>query len=533
MGITSYSSLAFCFIFLPLVICFYAVTPQKFKWLPLLLSSYLFFWFVSGKLLGYLLFTTVCVYLTGLYLSNIRGKWDSQKSTALPEAEVQRITRRLAMKEKAAIVLVILLQLAMLVVFKYTPFFLGNINGLLGLFGREPLFEIPRFAAPIGISFYSLQAISYICDVYNRKIQADKNFFRLALFMSFFPQIMEGPICRYGDTAQRLYHADRIQFDHLKFGLQRILFGLFKKMVIADRLNALVKIVFNNYPEYNGTVIAIAAVAYTVQLYMEFSGTMDIVLGTARIFGIKLPENFKRPFFSKTIAEFWQRWHITLGTWFKDYIYYPISMSPSFKKLTKKSRRALGNFYGPMLVSTIALFCVWLCNGLWHGAGWKYIFFGMFHFALMTFGNLIKPAVRKLQLKLRLNPENAAYKGMQIVRTFLLVCLGELFFRANGLKAGLEMTKVMATDFSLQAFRDGTLLRIGLDAHDLAVVMAGLVIVFIISVIQEKGVPVRLTLNQKPLPLRWACLIALIFGIIIFGAYGGNYIPVDPIYAGF
>ena len=193
----------------------------------------------------------------------------------------------------------------------------------------------------------------------------------------------------------------------------------------------------------------------------------------------------------------------------------------------------LGNFYGPMLISTIALFCVWLCNGLWHGAGWKYIFFGMFHFTLMTCGNLIKPVVRKIHVKLGINAENVVYKGLQILRTFILVCLGELFFRANGLLSGFEMTKKIVTDFSPKAIYDGTLLNIGLDAYDWLVVLIGLMIIFVMSVINETGVSVRLSLDRKPLPVRWACLIALIFCIVIFGAYGGTYIPVDPIYAGF
>lgn len=532
MSLTSYSSLAYCFIFLPLVIIFYAITPKKIKWLPLLISSYIFFWLVSGKLLAYLLFTTACVYLTGLCLSFIREECDRKCST-LSQADANKIVHRSVQKQRAVLLFAILVQLAMLVIFKYLKFFCGNINGLLAYFGGQPLFEIPNFIAPIGISFYSLQAISYICDVYRRKIQADKNFLRLALFMSFFPQIMEGPICRYSDTAQRLYEADHIKFENLKLGLQRILFGLFKKMVIADRLNPLVKTVFNNYQDFGGSVIVVAAVAFTVQLYMEFSGTMDIVIGTAEIFGVKLPENFQRPFFSKSITEFWQRWHFTLGTWFKDYIYYPISMSPPFKKMTKRSRKMLGNFYGPMLISTIALFCVWLCNGLWHGAGWKYIFFGMFHFTLMTCGNLIKPVVRKIHVKLGINSENAVYKGLQILRTFILVCLGELFFRANGLLSGFEMTKKIVIDFSPKAIYDGTLLSIGLDAYDWLVVLIGLMIIFVVSVINETGVSVRLSLDRKPLPVRWACLIALIFCIVIFGAYGGTYIPVDPIYAGF
>ena len=211
-----------------------------------------------------------------------------------------------------------------------------------------------------------MQAVAYIFDVYRRKIPADRNLLRLALFMGFFPQIMEGPICRYSETAEQLWAAPMLRYQNLTFGLQRILFGLMKKIVIADRLNLLIKNIFTGYESYDGFVIAVAAVCYTIQLYMDFSGAMDLVIGSGQIFGMKLPENFQRPFFSKTISEFWKRWHITLGAWFKDYIFYPLSMSKPLKKLTARARKRLGNHFGPLLSGAIALFCVWLCNGLWH-----------------------------------------------------------------------------------------------------------------------------------------------------------------------
>ena len=308
---------------------------------------------------------------------------------------------------------------------------------------------------------------------------------------------------------------------------------MMKKLVIADRVNGLVTETFSNHANYNGTVAAVAAVVYTLQLYMEFSGTMDIVIGSAEIFGIKMPENFRQPFFSKTISEFWQRWHITLGTWFKDYIYYPISMSRTSKKLTKKARKKLGNFYGPMLVSTVALFCVWFCNGMWHGSGWRYIFFGMYHFALITCGNLIKPLVKTINGKLGINSSAPLYKGMQIFRSAVLVAIGEMFFRANGLHAGLDMFRLIFTDFKLETFKDGTLLNLGMDIQDYIIVLVTVAIVFTVSVMNEKGKSVRTLVQQKNLPIRWTVYFALIFYIIIFGAYGPGYVQLDPIYADF
>ena len=272
---------------------------------------------------------------------------------------------------------------------------------------------------------------------------------------------------------------------------------------------------------------------YTIQLYMDFSGTMDIVIGTGQIFGIKMPENFERPFFSKSISEFWKRWHITLGTWFKDYIFYPLSMSKPLKKLTSHARKRLGNHFGPLISGAIALFCVWICNGLWHGAGWNYIFFGLYHFTWILLGNIADPLFIWITKKLHINRNNFFYRCMQMIRTSILVCIGELFFRANGLRAGLTMFQKIFTDFSLQTVYDRSIFTFGIDRYDCLIVLVALSIVFIISVLQEHHIQVRKQISKQNMVVRFAAYYALILLIVVFGAYGKGYIPVDPIYAGF
>ena len=241
------------------------------------------------------------------------------------------------------------------------------------------------------------------------------------------------------------------------------MYGLLKKLVVADRLNILIQTIFNYYDEYQGGLIAIAAVCYTIQLYMDFSGTMDAVIGTAQIFGVTLPENFKRPFFSRNISEFWTRWHITLGTWFKDYIFYPVSMSKPMKNLTSGMRKKVGNHFGPLVAGSIALFCVWFCNGLWHGAAWNYIFFGMYHLFFIVLGSVMAPAAKWLHEKLHINPDCFAYKMFQMLRTTILVVFGELFFRAHGLRAGLTMFVKIFTDFRFSEWSKVMKSQLGLD----------------------------------------------------------------------
>lgn len=529
---TSYFAVIFLVAFLPICIIVYSIIPQKTKKYFLLFASMVFFWLVSGQLIVYLILTIMSVHYFGIWLDRIQGKRNAAVKAA-PKEERKALKKVFLHQSRLVLLFAAVIHIGVLLVIKYSPFFTTNVNNLFTLLNVPLQLDIPSYIMPIGISFFTLQAISYLFDVYRGLIKADDNIFRLALFMSFFPQIVEGPICRYGQTADQLWNVKQIEFENLKLGAQRILFGLMKKLVIADRLNPLIKEVFSNYSNYQGGIIAIAAVCYTIQLYMDFSGTMDAVMGIAQIFGVTMPENFQRPFFSKSISEFWQRWHITLGTWFKDYIFYPVTMSKPMKNLTSSARKKLGNHFGPLLAGSVALFCVWFCNGLWHGSAWNYIFFGMYHFALILAGNIISPAVTATNKKLHINADCFAYRTMQMVRTTILVIIGELFFRAEGLKDGLAMFGKMVTNFSFSTL-DSTLMdKLKIDVQDIIIVAVALVIIFVISVLNEKGINIRLSLKKKNIVIRWGLLYALIMFIVIFGAYGKGYVPVDPIYANF
>ena len=422
-----------------------------------------------------------------------------------------------------------LLNIGTLLVLKYSHFFVTNVNALFGTDFFAPYFLI----LPIGISFYTLQAVSYLFDVYRGLIPADRNLSRVALFISFFPQIVEGPICRYSQTADSLWEAKPITWENLTLGIQRIGYGLMKKLVVADRLNSLIEEVFSNYGSHHGGIIALAALCYTVQLYMDFSGAMDAVTGTAQIFGVTMPENFRQPFFSKTISEFWSRWHISLGTWFKDYIFYPVTMSTPMKNLTTAARKRIGNHFGPLVAGSVALFCVWFCNGLWHGAAWSYIFFGIYHFVLILIGNLMAPAAKWFHATFRIQPENRVFKGFQILRTCVLVVIGELFFRANTLTDGIAMFGKMVTDFRFAPIDPVVLFNLGLNAKDFWIVVITLAIVLAVSILKERNVGIRQALAKQPAAIRWIVFYALIFYIITFGAYGVGYIPVNPMYANF
>lgn len=528
---TSYCSLLYLLIFLPAVIVAYSLAPARLRWLVLLGASYAFFWELSGKLLFFLLLSTGAVYLAGLRLSALQNERNrTLKELPKPERKAQKACFQ--KRQRRVLAVTVLFEVGLLAVLKYSNFVVTNVNSLLAAAG-SPLLPVPAFMLPIGISFYTLQAVSYLTDVYRESMEADRNLGRLALFMGFFPQIMEGPICRYSQTATALWEGRPITWRSLTFGCQRIAFGLLKKLVVADRLNILIETVFDGYAQYDGGIIALAMFSYTFQLYMEFSGTMDLVIGSAEIFGVTLPENFRQPFLSRSIAKFWTRWHITLGTWFKDYVFYPLSVSKKLGALTRAARKRLGNQFGPMAAAGVALFAVWLGNGVWHGAGWNYIFFGMYHFCLIMLENVTEPFVAKAAKHRGLNRDSQPWRIGQILRTFLLVNIGELFFRAEGLGAGLTMFGRMVGGFSLAGFRDGTIWTLGMDGHDFVITAIALLIVFFLHGLRERGIPIRERLAACPLPLRWAAYGALCLFVIVFGAYGEGYLPVDPIYANF
>ena len=528
----SYCSLLYVGVFLPAVVLCYGILPQRHRSKVLLAASYVFFWSVSGKLVVFLLASSLSLHHCGLWLDTVRQE-QGRILAETDKAERKAVRAQYTRQMRRILLFALLLHIGTLLTLKYAAFFSVNLNHLLEAMHLPALLPVPAFVLPIGISFYTLQAAGYLIDVYRGTARADRNLGRLMLFLGFFPQIMEGPICRYGQTAHALWEGRPLTWQGLTFGMQRILFGMMKKIVIADRLNILIKTVFTNHADYDGGIIALAMVCYTCQLYMEFSGTMDVVLGSAEMFGVRLPENFRQPFFSQSIQEFWTRWHITLGTWFKDYIFYPLSMSGPLKKLTSAARRRLGGHFGPLLTGAVALFAVWLCNGLWHGAGWQYIFFGMYHFALILCASLAAPLTQRVTGALPGGRDAAPYRVLRIARTGLLVCVGELFFRADGLRAGLAMFRRMVTGFTTNAFTDGTFLQLGMDKHDFFIVLVAVLAVLAVGVLRERGIPLREGIARRHIALRWTVYYALILFIVIFGAYGVGYVPVDPIYAAF
>lgn len=528
----AYHTSVYLFLFLPAVLLAYQLTPKKIRWVTLLLAGYVFFWMISGKLVVYLMGVTLLTHYIGVWISSLKLQC-IQEISSRQGKETNAIRKRYRKKEKKILIAGILLLVGALAYLKYYNFFVQNINFVFQGNGLPFVLDERNILIPIGISFYTLQAIGYMADVYWGKVDGRQELGKVALFLGFFPQIMEGPISLYSQTADALWEGKSLQGKNLSKGGIRIVWGLFKKMIIADRLYVLVQAVFEHYENYNGAMIAVAAVAYTVQLYMEFSGCMDIILGSGALFGVTLPENFRQPFASRNAAEFWRRWHITLGVWFKTYIFYPVSISSAVKKWNKFGRKYLGKYLTKIGVSALCLFPVWLCNGLWHGARWSYIFYGMYYFTLLLGGIALEPVRNKVIQYCHLNEEAFYYKSLQILKTWIIIFVGELFFRANGLLAGMRMFRSMFYDFEISNIWDGTLLNYGLDKADYLVIITGCIVVAVVGIIKERNLLGEKGIENWYLPFRWALYYALILAVVILGAYGIGYQQVDLIYAGF
>lgn len=528
----AYDSLLYGFVFLPVCMAVYQLAPGGWRRRVLLAFSYVFFYLLSGTLLVYLLGTTLLVHCIGIWLTWLK----SGERSALAEIRgsgKKAVKREYQRKSRRVLFLGVAILLGVLAYLKYYNFFAQNVTGAMEAMNVPFSLEARSLIMPVGISFYTLQAIGYMADVYWGKIEAETELEKTALFLAFFPQIMEGPIARYSDTADTLFAREPLEPKNLQNGYIRIIWGLFKKRVIADRLAVAVCAVFDNYTAYSGAVVAVSAVAYTVQLYMEFSGCMDIIIGSGEVFGIRLPENFRQPFCARNAAEFWRRWHITLGVWFKTYIFYPVSMSGPVKKWNQYGRKHLGKYLTMLGTSAMALLPVWLCNGLWHGARWSYIFYGMYYFTLILLGIAVQPLRDRVLAACRIDENSRWWRRIQITKTWVIIFTGELFFRANGFRAGLHMFRSIFEDFSIRPFQDGIFLGLGLERSDIAVVVAGCLVVAVIGMIKERGICVRARLAESRIPVRWCAYYALMLAVVVFAAYGDGYQAADMIYAGF
>lgn len=486
-------------LFVIFILNIYYIFPKKYRWTVLLFGNIIFFISFSGKLIIYAILATLVTFI----LTKLMIKYEKHK--------------------KKLLLINILLVLLILIVLKYNNFISSILNPILGLFNLDIPYK--KFLMPIGISYYTLEMISYTVDVYYKKLEPESNFFKLLTFFTFFPKLIEGPISKYRDYKEKMFSEHNFDYEKFKSAWVLIGYGFIKKLVIADRLGIYVDNIFS--ANITGFPLIIGIIFYTFQIYCDFSGCIEIVSGVSELFGIELPVNFKRPFFSKSVQEFWRRWHITLGDWLKEYIFYPISLSKINMKLNLIVRKIKWKHLAKFIVVAFPLFFVWFTNGLWHGASIKYILYGLYYYIIMMLGVLLKPLFDKIADLLKINTKVWSYELFKIIRTFIIVCIGMLLFRSNDLQQFWTLFKGI---FELNFV---SLFSFGLTRKDIFLALMYLLVVFAIELTYELKIDVREKLNEQNLIFRWIIYLLIIISVIIFGIYGRGYAVKDFIYGGF
>ena len=484
-------------LFFPAVTLVYFLIPHRLRTVWLLITSYFFYmcWNAAYALL--LLGSTLITYVSGLAIDAYR-----RRGGELGELRAQGM-----------VAISFTLNLAILVVFKYTGFIVDNLNAGFGRFGVS--FVLPRLGIllPVGISFYIFQALSYTMDVYRGDVKVERNLLRYAVFVAFFPQLVAGPIERSSRLIEQFYERKRFDYERMARGLMLMLWGYFMKMVVADRLAVFVSRVFDYYPYYGGAQILVACVFFAVQIYCDFGGYSCIAIGAAQVMGFELMENFRRPYLAVSVADFWRRWHISLTSWFRDYLYIPLG----------------GNRKG-RLAKYRNIMIVFLASGLWHGANWTFLIWGGLNGLFQIAGELLRPLRGRMKKLLCLRDDTQSARLLSIVTTFLLIDLTWIFFRADDLTEAAGILRRLFSSPNVAAFFDGSLYNVALSRIDFHIGLLSIALLLAVDIVHERGVGIRDWILRQDLWLRWTIYILAIFSILIFGFYGPNYDAAQFIY---
>ncbi|MBR5301573.1 MAG: MBOAT family protein [Clostridia bacterium] len=501
----------------------YYISPRRFRWVILLIFSYGFYATRALAGLPFILTTTLTTWLGALLIGRIgersKARLKAEKAT-LSKEEKSSIKAQAKKRQRVLMYAVLVLNFALLAVMKYT-------DDIRGWMGASPL----GLLLPLGISFYTFQSMGYLLDVYNGKYAPERNPAKFALFVSFFPQLLQGPIGRYDQLAPQLTAENRFDWDNLQKGFMLICWGLFKKMVIADRALPAVSAVFDAPAgEYGGAMIVLGVLLYSLQQYCDFSGGIDLVTGIAQQMGISLAPNFKRPYFAVSLGDFWRRWHISLGSWMRDYVFYPFALTKPVSRLSKAAKVRFGTDFARALPAALGNILVFLLVGVWHGATSNYILWGLYNGVILAASALLEPAYKKWNAAHEKLSASKVFHGFRVLRTFVIVNIGWYFDRcAHGMDA-LRMMKTTLTDWRGGQMTMDTIRGMGMGSSDFRLLIACTALLFAVSLVQERGVVVRDWLSRRALPLRWLVLIAGVVSVLLFGVYGSGFDEATFIY---
>ncbi len=518
MSMTSFSFL----LFVAATVVLYYLVPRRGQWIVLLTASILFYAAAGGWYLPFLAATVFSTFFLARLIANRVAKDDAY--IAAHKADMSKDERKAykntAKKKRFSILVVgLVFNFGILGVLKYTGFALGTVNDLIGLFGGGAI-SVPDLLLPLGISFYTFRTTAYLIDVYRGKCAAATNLARYALFASFFPTVIQGPICRYGDLAAQFETPHRAEWAHLAPGFLRVLWGFFKKLVVADTLMVAVKAIVAKPDEMGGMYVLLLIILYSAVIYGDFTGGIDITIGLARMLGLTLTENFNRPFSSRSTAEYWNRWHITMGSYFTDYVFYPLSICRPMQRLTKWSRAHLGRVVGMRMPVYLATLFTWLLTGLWHGASWNFIVWGLLNGVVILVSRELEPLYARFRKGAPKLAASAFWGGFACVRTFFLMGAIRILDCYRDVPVTFRAFGSMFTNFSSWTdVANGQLLdKLGLSLVSCIVVALATVVIFFVSRAGKKA-PVADRLANRP-GLWTVAATALTLAVLICGSWG-------------
>ena len=515
--------------FLAAAFLVYFLTPGKYQWIALLVISYVFYLFAGVRAIIFILITTTTTFFAGRWIGKINDEFDVAVANYKGPNPKMTLDEKKALKadedkrKKRIMILVMVLNFGILLALKFINPIVDVMNDICALFGIS--YEMPHFSmiVPLGISYYTFQGMGYIIDLYRRKYKPSAHFGHFMLFLSFFPQLIQGPVSRYNELSAQLIAPHPFEYRRVRHGMELVLWGLFKKLVISDRIAIMAATIYGSPESYGGYYIAVAMIISSLQIYTDFSGGIDVMRGVAEAFGIILPENFTRPYFSTSLAEYWRRWHITMNTWWRDYLFYPLSLSRPLQKTGKRTRKIFGDNFSKKLPILLSIIIIRIINAIWHNATAVNIVGGTYHGIILAFSVYLEPYFVKLAKRLRINTDCFSWRLFQYIRTFIVVTLPKVFLP---IKRVSDVGKAVGNLFSVNnpwILFDGSLYNLGVSERHLRVVSLALLVLLVVSALQEKGYKIRDELDKQNIVfLGLICLLA-IFAIVLFGVYGPAY----------
>ena len=516
------TSVYFLLFLLAVFVVFY-ICPVRFRWIVLLAAS-LYFYVAAGavKFIPFIVYTSFIVWICARRIGKLYEEMDKRLETEeLDRKEKKQLKETYKTRAKRYLVLALVLCVGMLCVCKFAKYAVAYGNLLINRLGGTGPLQLAWIIFPLGISYYTFSTVGYILDVYWKRYEYESNFFRFFLYAIYFPHIMQGPISRYNLLGAELKKELRFDSARIVSGMELMLWGFFKKLVIADRLNIFVQSVYDGKPHY-GSIFLVAMVFDAFQIYTDFSGYTDVVRGASQIFGVTLEQNFNHPFFSKTVPEYWRRWHMTLGGWFKDYVYYPCTISGFMKNLNKKTKASMSERKSRFFTVVIPVFITWVLTGLWHGTGKTYLAWGIYYSTLITISVAFHPEFEWLNKKLRINTDSFFFRLFQMVRTFCCFMGGRLLTSPGSLaNTGMVIRNVLL-NFNPRLLFNGEIYNYGLDQKSIQLVLLAIGVLWVVSMLQER-MQIRENFAKLNIVIRWAVIYAAIFSILIFGIYGMGF----------